>query len=87
MKTLPDRIRTAEELEAWRRSVIEYQCPICGETLKPLVADNVRLRNRYKCYDPPGCGTIFRLSADVPPQMMEIDEESTEEIPHPVIEI
>ena len=76
---------TLEELENWRKSLTRYQCPICPRVLKPM-GESI-IRDRYKCYASPGCGSIFRLTRDIPRRLMKLNELGIDETSYPAEEI
>jgi len=85
------RIRSLDDLELWRKDITpipfkEFECPNCHETLKYMYRDD-REWTRFKCYDPPGCNSIFRLDLHHPIRLMRFDEDGGPEIPFPANEI
>lgn len=75
-------IGSIDDLYSWIVSSIKHECPVCRKSLKPMAGGEIR--NRYKCYDPPGCGSIFRLSSNIPPSWMKFDEDGGTETPYNV---
>ena len=81
-------IASVSDLDKWRKKITpvplkRFACPHCGKSLKYIESD---LPDRFKCYDPPGCGSIYRL-ADGGSNLMKYDRRSGEEIQYPAEEL
>ena len=81
-------IASVSDLDKWRKKITpvplkRFTCPHCGKPLKYIGSG---APDRFKCYDPPGCGSIYRL-ADRGSHLMRLDERSAEEIQYPAEEL
>ncbi len=79
-----------DDLETWRKIITPiplkvFLCPLCNKSLT-IMDEEESKAYRLKCYDPPGCGSIYILAMGIPLRLMKLDVDGGPEIPYPANE-